>query len=145
MPLTVTVHLSLPGTAQAALEFYQATFGGLLTAVSRHDAGEHTNDDRDNDLLWGQLVAANGFRIIAQDRPANEPGTDVDTVAIHLRGQTRDEVSTYWNRLADGATVLQPMEPATWADLSGRLRDRFGVTWILDVGHHHLTIPAPGN
>jgi PhnB protein len=38
-----------------------------------------------------------------------------------------------WERLADGATVVQPLAPAQWAPLSGMLRDRFGVTWVVDV------------
>ena len=31
------------------------------------------------------------------------------------------------------ATVVQPLAPAGWSPLYGRLRDRFGVSWVLDL------------
>lgn len=36
-------------------------------------------------------------------------------------------------RLVDGATVTQPLAPSQWAPLYGRLTDRFGITWVLDI------------
>lgn len=52
---------------------------------------------------------------------------------VSLRGETTDEVTTYWTKLSDGATVLQPLGPAQWAPLDGMLTDRFGITWVVDV------------
>ncbi|MFI0791368.1 hypothetical protein ACH4OY_01505 [Micromonospora rubida] len=31
------------------------------------------------------------------------------------------------------ARVIQDLGPAGWAPLYGMLKDRFGVTWVLDV------------
>ena len=39
--------------------------------------------------------------------------------------------------LSDGATVLQPLGPSRWGALYGMLKDRFGITWIVDVGGVH--------
>jgi PhnB protein len=38
-----------------------------------------------------------------------------------------------WNRLSEGATVIEEYGPAPWAPAFGMLSDRFGITWILDV------------
>ncbi|MBD0357594.1 MAG: hypothetical protein ICV57_10545 [Rubrobacter sp.] len=32
-----------------------------------------------------------------------------------------------------GATVVEPLASSQWAPLFGRLTDRFGVTWVVDV------------
>jgi len=52
---------------------------------------------------------------------------------VSVRGETAEEVTAYWAKLADGASVLQPLGPAQWAPLYGMLKDRFGVTWVVDV------------
>ncbi|WP_330182761.1 hypothetical protein OHB26_03315 [Nocardia sp. NBC_01503] len=44
-----------------------------------------------------------------------------------------EEITGYWDRLGAGAAVIQPLGPAGWAPLYGMLRDRFGVTGVLDV------------
>jgi PhnB protein len=50
-----------------------------------------------------------------------------------VRGDGNDEITSLWNKLTDGSTVLQELAPAGWAPLYGMLQDRFGVTWVLDV------------
>jgi PhnB protein len=32
-----------------------------------------------------------------------------------------------------GATIVQDLAPAAWSALYGMLKDRFGVTWSLEV------------
>ncbi|GGX98544.1 hypothetical protein GCM10010510_50180 [Streptomyces anandii JCM 4720] len=52
---------------------------------------------------------------------------------VSVRGDGTDEIGALWERLSQGATVVQPLAPSQWAPLYGMLTDRFGVTWVLDV------------
>ncbi|GIH95934.1 hypothetical protein Psi01_65640 [Planobispora siamensis] len=52
---------------------------------------------------------------------------------VSVRGEDADEITAYWKGLSDGATVIEDLGPAGWTPLYGMLRDRFGVTWVLDV------------
>jgi PhnB protein len=54
-------------------------------------------------------------------------------VFVSVRGDNADEISGYWSRLAQGATIIQDLAPAAWSPLYGMLKDKFGVTWVLDV------------
>ena len=125
MSVATVTHLNFRGDARAALTFYQSVFGGDLAVVTYPDSAE---------VMWGQVAADNGFRVMAYDVPAHtawSPGENAFFVS--LRGQTTEEVTAYWKQLSEGATVLQPLEPSQWAPLYGMLRDRFGVTWVVDV------------
>ncbi len=51
--------------------------------------------------------------------------------------------SALWERLSQGATVVQPLAPSQWAPLYGMLTDRFGVTWVLDVAAPYNAEPHP--
>lgn len=55
-------------------------------------------------------------------------------VSVSVRGDSADEVTSHWNGLKKGATILAELGPAPWgAPLYGVLKDRYGVTWVLDL------------
>ncbi|MFE3151837.1 VOC family protein [Streptomyces sp. NPDC059218] len=134
MSVTTTTHLNFRGSAREALDFYRSVFGGHTAAVTYKDAGNVQNESEADWVMWGQVVADNGFHIMAYDVPSAMPyerGTNPFFVSV--RGEDADEISALWQRLADGSNVLRPLEPAAWAPLYGMLTDRFDVTWVLDV------------
>lgn len=134
MTIQTITHLNFRGQARAALAFYQAVFGGEATLVTYQDAG-NVRDPADADhVMWGQVAADNGFRIMAYDVPAAmpwQPGENAFFVSV--RSDTADEIRALWDKLADGAQVVHALAPAPWTPLYGMLKDRFGVTWLLDV------------
>lgn len=134
MSVTTTTHLNFRGSAREALDFYRSVFGGRTTAVTYKDAGNVQDESEADWVMWGEVSADDGFHVMAYDVPSAmpyEPGANPFFVSV--RGEDTDEVSALWQRLADGSTVLRPLEPAPWAPLYGMLTDRFGVTWVLDV------------
>ena len=134
MSLTVTTHLNFRGNARAALAFYQAVFGGKISIVSYRDAGNLESAAELEHVMWGQVAADNGFRIMAFDVPSGRPyhaGENAVFVAVHA--DTAQELTQHWAALADGAAILQPLAPSAWSPLYGMLQDRFGVTWVLSV------------
>jgi PhnB protein len=134
MSITAVTHVNLRGDARQALEFYQSVFGGQLALVTYRDAG-NVQDPADADhIMWGQVDASNGFRVMAYDVPAAMPWNPGDNAYfVSLRGDTAEEIAAHWTKLAVGATILRPIEPSPWSPLYGMLKDRFGVTWVLDV------------
>ncbi len=134
MSVNVVTHLNFRGDARSALEFYQSVFGGDLTAISYQDMGNVQDPSEANWVVWGQVAATNGIRVMAYDVPARTPwNRGENSFFVSLRGDTAEQITGYWEELADGATVMQPLAPAQWAVLYGMMKDRFGITWVVDV------------
>ncbi|GAT69439.1 glyoxalase/bleomycin resistance protein/dioxygenase [Planomonospora sphaerica] len=134
MSITTTTHLNFRGDARAALDFYHSVFGGDVVAVTYKDAGGVQDPDEADWVMWGQVVAGNGFRVMAYDVPSRTPwNPGENAVFVSVRGDDTEEITALWDKLAVGSTVVQPLEPAQWAPLYGMLKDRFGVVWVLDV------------
>jgi len=134
MTVKTTTHLNFRGEARAALEFYHAAFGGHLAAVTYKDAGAVQEPTEANQVMWGQVEAESGFRIMAYDVPSRlgyAPGEI--PFFVSLRGTEAGELKSLWEKLAAAATVIQPIGPAGWSPLYGMLKDRFGVTWVIDL------------
>lgn len=134
MTVSVVPHINLRGQAREALQFYQSVFGGEIAAITYADA-HAVRDPQDADrLMWGQVRAADGFQVMAYDVPTDtgwQPGERAYFICVGC--STADEAQSRWAGLSDGATVVQPLAPARWAPLYGMLKDRFGVTWVVNV------------
>ncbi|WP_439951659.1 VOC family protein [Actinomadura kijaniata] len=127
-------HLNFRGDAREALTFYQSVFGGDLVTVTYKEAGNVEDPSEADQVMWGQVAAGNGFRVMAYDVPSHTPWNQGENAFfLSLRGETAEEITEYWHKLSEDATVLQPLAPARWAPLYGMLKDRFGITWVVDV------------
>lgn len=134
MSVNTTPHLNFRGEARAALEFYRSAFGGDLAVITYGDMGAPEDPAEAANVVWGQVSAPNGFRVMAYDVPASRPwSAGEDPFFVSVRGDDADELTAAWKVLSEGAAVLQPLGPSQWAPLYGMLKDRFGVTWVLDV------------
>ncbi|GGR88093.1 VOC family protein [Streptomyces aureoverticillatus] len=134
MSVNAVTHLNFRGDARAALTFYQSVFGGDVAMVTYKDAGNVQEPSEADQIMWGQVAADNGFRVMAYDVPARLPWNQGENAFfVSLRGETPEEITAYWERLSEGATVQQPLGRAQWSPLYGMLTDRFGVTWVVDV------------
>ncbi|MGI5161078.1 VOC family protein [Microbispora sp. CA-102843] len=138
MSVKSVTHLNFRGDARAALEFYQSVFGGDLAVVTYKDAGSPQDPAEADQVMWGQVVAGNGFHVMAYDVPSRLPwDRGENSFFLSLRGETTEEITAYWEKLSDGATIAQPLGPAQWAPLYGMLTDRFGVVWVVDVASEY--------
>ena len=134
MSVTTTTHLNFRGDAREALTFYQSVFGGRTVLLTYADAHNVTDPAEAGQIMWGQVEAPNGFHVMAYDVPGNQTYSPGDKpVFVSVRGTDEAELTTYWKGLSEGATIVQDLGPAGWSPLYGMLKDRFGVTWVLDV------------
>ncbi|MFJ4274525.1 VOC family protein [Streptomyces coelicoflavus] len=134
MTAKAVTHLNFRGDAREALTFYQAAFGGDVTLVTYKDAGDVQEPAEADQVMFGQVATADGLCVMAYDVPSALPWNQGENAFfVSVRGESTEEITAYWEKLTDGATVLRPLGAAQWAPLYGMLRDRFGVTWVLDV------------
>ena len=145
MSITTTTHLNFRGNAREALEFYTSVFGGELTIATYGDFGMPRDVPGAENVVFGQIENANGFRVMAYDIPGageaepgetrRENGATITTQPffVAVRGETLEEIQDYWATLSAGASIVEPLAASAWSPGFGMLTDSYGVTWILDV------------
>jgi PhnB protein len=148
MSIKTTTHLNFRGDARAALEFYQSVFGGDITIATYGDFGMPKEVPGAENVVFGQVENAEGFRVMGYDIPGRSGGSASAAGSTHrengttvtdqpffvsVRGETLDEVERYWAGLSVGASIVEPLAASAWSPGFGMLTDSYGVTWILDV------------
>lgn len=105
-----------------------------MTIFTNLDMGNVHDPSRADQVMWGQVAADNGFRVMAHDVPSSTPWSPgEDPFFVSLRGDTTEEIAAFWKKLSEGETVVVPLVLAHWAPLYGMLKDWFGITWVVDV------------
>ena len=128
------IHLNFRGQAREALGFYQSVFGGNMALVTYKDAHQVTQESEADQIMWGEVAADSGFRVMAYDVPSHTPWNQGENAfLVAAQAETAEDIRECWNKLSEGATVTSPLAPSQWSPLYGMLKDRFGVNWVLSV------------
>ncbi|MFD3647695.1 VOC family protein [Streptomyces cyaneofuscatus] len=135
-------YISFDGNARQAMKFYQEVFGGELEVSTATDSGPANSDSADSGpadasdadkVLHARLDTPDGYTVMAWDVPEGVPYRPGGDVAVYLGGDD-NELRVRFERLSEGGTVTMPLEKQSWGDEAGALVDRFGITWMVNIG-----------
>lgn len=121
-------YLFFPGTAAEALTFYRDVFGGRLDL---HTYAEFRRSDGPADAVAHGILDG-PVSLYASDAGADEDAVHVVGAAFALLGTADAATLTEWfARLADGGTVLDPLQKRPWGAHDGQVVDRYGIRWLI--------------
>lgn len=126
-------YLNFNGNAKQAIEFYKTVFGGALTMTTFKDGGMPVDPSEGGKIMHAQLLADNGFTLMASDTPKEWSYVPGNNVSISLSGDNEAELRGYWETLSTGATIAMPLTAAPWGDTFGMLDDQFGTRWLVNI------------
>jgi PhnB protein len=134
MPVRLNPYLSFKDSAREAMSFYQSVLGGELT-VSTFAEFQASDDPAEADkVMHSQLETPDGLVLMGADTPNAMEYRPQAGVSVSLSGDDEARLRGYWDRLSEGGTVTMPFEKAPWGDTFGMCVDRFGTSWMVNVG-----------
>ncbi|WP_426448125.1 VOC family protein [Paenibacillus sp. S-38] len=126
--------------ARAQADFYVQALGGEIQAVMTNgqlpDAAEGTKDK----VIHLSMVAA-GVNFCLADAVFG-PVSPGSAISQCLTFAAEAEARDAFEKLSEGGTVSQPLEPAFWGALFGQLEDKFGVQWMITTEAQECQTPA---
>lgn len=126
-------YLGFQDSARAALEFYRDVFGGNLTISTFGDMGDKEAPGAEL-VMHGLLETAKGFTLMAADTPPGMEYHPGSSISVSLSGDDAEELRGYWDGLSAGGRVTVPLEKQMWGDEFGMCVDRFGISWMVNIG-----------
>jgi PhnB protein len=133
MTTRLNPYINFRGNAREAIEFYHSVFGGELT-IGTFAEFEAVEDPAEADqIMHAQLETPGGLTIMVSDSPARFEFNAGNNVSVSLSGDDESELSGYFTKLSDQATIEQPLTKAPWGDSFGMLTDKFGTRWLVNI------------
>lgn len=131
MSVRLTPYLNFRDTAKAALEFYQSVFGRTLEMSTYAEFSMFEDPAESEKIMHGMVTGDHDVVIMGADVPNSmEFGANS---SVCLSGDDETVLRGWWDGLADGATVAEPLTKAPWGDTFGMLTDKFGVPWMVNI------------
>ncbi len=135
--VTLNPYLNFRDNAREAMEFYQSVFGGELTLSTFTDFGAAEDPADADKIMHSQLEGDGGIVLMGADTPISmdEPMRG-SNLSVSLSGGPDDDARLrgYWDKLASSGSVIVPLEVAPWGDAFGMVADRYGYTWLVNIG-----------
>lgn len=126
-------YISFKDNAKAAMEFYETVFGGKLTLTTFKEGGAPLDESEANLIMHAVLEVNATIVFMAADTPKHMEYHPGRNVSLSLSGENKNELKAYWDKLAVGADVEQPLKQAPWGDTFGMLSDKFGIRWMVNI------------
>lgn len=131
MGISINPYLNFAGNSREAMTFYQSVFGGDLLINTFADFGM---TDMPADGTMHARLDTDHFTLMATDAmPGAEESWGGTRNYIAFMGDDVETLTAWFDALADGGTVGQPLQQQVWGDMYGQLTDRFGIEWMFNV------------
>ncbi|KAF0218476.1 MAG: 3-demethylubiquinone-9 [Geobacteraceae bacterium] len=127
----ITPHLWFDKEAKEAAGFYASLFpdSKVTNITTLHDTPSGACDVVSFELS-GQPFMAISAGPLFKFNPS---------VSFHVKGRTKDEVDTLWNKLAIGGTVLMELGAYPFSEKYGWIQDKYGLSWqLMFVGENEI-------
>lgn len=122
------IYISFPGTAREALQFYADIFGGELSVHSYEDFGR--TDGPPNAVAHGVLDGI--VSLAGSDAAVGEKSVQCEGLMLSLLGTAEPAVLHEWfDKLAVGGSMSDPLTPKPWGASDGQVIDRHGLHWLI--------------
>lgn len=134
MQTRLNPYLSFKDNTREAMEFYKTVFGGKLefhTFKELHASQDPSEDDK---IMHSMIEAENGITFMASDTPKSMQHVPGTNFSMSLSGDNESELKTYFSKLAEGGAIIMPLEKAEWGDTFGMCKDKYGITWMVNIG-----------
>lgn len=126
-------YINFRGKTREAMEFYKSVFGGTLVMNTFKEFNAPVDPSEADQIMHSQLDTDNGLIIQAADSPKEYEYNPGNNISISVHGEDEAELRGYWEKLSEGATVIQPLVPAPWGDTFGMVTDKFGIQWMVNI------------
>ncbi len=136
MSTWINPYIMFTNQAQPALEFYAEVFGGNVQSMTFGQAGAAQQPEHENLIMHGHLETTDGWTLMAADsQPKGPADVDEAPIRISIGGKTEEleKAKGWFDKLAEGGKVEVPLEKQMWGDSFGMVRDKFGVTWMINI------------
>ena len=128
----VTPYLTFYGNANEAIAFYEKTFRLENREMHKYGESDFPSPPEAADYIMHCNLTDGNFNMMLADSPTpGESGTT--NVALLIECESEEEVNRLYNSLLEGGTAIMELQDTFWGAKYGKVRDKFGYTWDLNL------------
>lgn len=134
--LGVKPYIAFNGNCREAVDFYVKCLGAQVLFSQTY--GESPMDQEGmSDKIMHTSIQIGDSVIMACDSPAGDPAVTGSNISLALGSDDVPAADEMFDKMAEGGTVLMPMQETFWAERFGMLKDKYGINWMFNCEKPH--------
>ena len=126
----LTTAISFPGNCDEAINFYKEAIGAEVREIAYfRDAPPDSGMDESLPPNFVMHSEVSIFGSIVTMTDGGEKRVTGDSFSFMVILNSAKEVTTVFDKLAEGGKILEALAPQFWSSWYGVVEDRFGVNW----------------
>jgi predicted 3-demethylubiquinone-9 3-methyltransferase (glyoxalase superfamily) len=128
--MTAKPFLMFQGDAEAALNFYVNTIpGSRILSLNRYGPGEAGAEGS----VKMARASIGGLEVMSNDSTVKHAFSFTLSLSLFITFNNEAKIDAIANALADGGSVLMPLDNYGFSRRFAWINDRFGVSWQLNL------------
>jgi PhnB protein len=127
----VSPYIAFKGNCRQAIEFYKNALGADVLFTQTVGESQMSNMGPATNIMHCTMKVGDSTIMMCDDpRPEAIAGDGNISLTIGLDDPER--ARQLFGNLADGGSVIMPIEKTYWAEAFGMVTDKFGVKWMVN-------------
>ncbi len=128
--MQISPYVIFDGQCRDAFSTYEKVLGGTVQLHTYGNAPAGDGPPQPADNIMHARLEAHGAVLMGSDGPGGDGAKDAVWVSLSI--EAVEEAERVFQELAEGGTVVLPIGETFWALRFGMLKDRFGVSWMVN-------------
>lgn len=125
-------YLNFQGNCEEAMNTYARIFEGTVHDISRFgDQDYPMPEEQKSKIMHARLTFGDNMLMFSDGMPdmVIDHGNGINlSIGLNDEAQAR----SVFEQLAEGGNIHMPMEKQFWGALFGMVKDKFGITWMIN-------------
>lgn len=129
----INPYIGFNGKCREAMTFYKACFGGelILQEVAGSPMEQHWPSAPQN-AVYHSMLTNNSLVLMGSDMTGPEGHNRGNDISLAISCDTENEINTFFNKLAEGGNIIEPLKEQFWGAIFGTLEDKYGIRWMFN-------------
>ncbi len=129
----VKPYISFKGNCEEAINFYKEALGAEVLFMGRVGDSPMKGKASDDAIMHCTLKIGDTHLMACDNMSPDHPVNIGNNISLAIGTSDMASAETSFNKMAEGGTVLMPMQETFWAERFGMLTDKFGINWMFNV------------
>lgn len=128
----INAYLNFNGHTREVMTFYKECLGGelVMQKIAESPMAAQMPSEMGAKILHSSLTNK-GIVLMASDC-MGAAVVHGNNIALCINCSSEEEVTIFFNSLAAGGKIVEPLHQSFWGATFGTLIDKYGITWIFN-------------
>jgi PhnB protein len=124
-------YIAFKGNCREAIEFYKNALGGIVLFTQTFGESPMASMGPAENIMHCSMRIGDSTVMMCDDpRPDAASGDGNISLAIALNDP--EQAKVLFGNLAQGGSVVMPLQKTYWAEAFGMVTDKFGIKWMVN-------------